>query len=231
MAPRTQQQKPVSTLPKCAASTFVCLSLSSSFLQSWKKEQSLCRHRVKPLVSSTCARAQSALYLFKFANKGCYCDSWTKGAIKISETLAPFPASWVASLSPLYLGILPAPSWFCPLQSRAELLGSPGLEFNISSLPDLISMRFRQSCSIQSPGLRLVWGSLIPVSGHCATKEKAGGEIIWHCSFLRETMTAGSQVKWHQLTKLLWKVHIDILVKLHPHELVFLLLEQLYGAQ
>lgn len=68
-----------------------------------------------------------------------------------------------------------SPSGSALRRDRGELLGSPGLEFNIASLPDLISMRFRQSCSIQGPGLRVVWGSLIPVSGHCATKEKAGG--------------------------------------------------------
>lgn len=132
MAPRTQQQKPVSTLPNCAASTFVWMSLSSSFLQPWKKKkkerkkkQSLCRHGEKTLAPSTCARAPSALYWFKFANKGCYCDSWTKGAIKVSEALAPFPASWGASFSPPYPGTLRVPSWLCPPQRQGRAAWQP----------------------------------------------------------------------------------------------------------
>lgn len=135
MAPRTQQQKPVSTLPKCAASTFVWMNLSSSFLKPWIKKQSLCRHGGKPPAPSTCARAQSTLYLFKLANKGCYCDSWTKGAIKISKTLAAFPASWVASLSPPYLGILPVPSWLCPLQRQGRAAWQPrvGVQYFLPS--------------------------------------------------------------------------------------------------
>lgn len=88
----------------------LCPNVQPALLSEWvfpvpscnpKKKQSLYSQGEKSLVPSTCAIALSALYLFKFANKGCYCDSWTKGAIKISEMLAPFPASWAASSSPV----------------------------------------------------------------------------------------------------------------------------------
>lgn len=105
-----------------------CLTESFQFLPAaLEKKQALCRQGEKSLVPSTCARAQSALYLSKFANKGCYCDSWTKGAIKISKTLAPFPASWVASWSPGYLGTIPAPSWLCPPPRQGQAAWQPGV--------------------------------------------------------------------------------------------------------
>lgn len=44
-------------------------------------------------------------------------------------------------------------------------------------------------------------------------------------------MIASSQIKCHQLTKLLRKAQVDILAALHLPELVFLLPEQLYEAQ
>lgn len=209
----------------------LCPNVQPALLSEWvfpvpscnpkkKKKQSLYSQGEKSLVPSTCAIALSALYLFKFANKGCYCDSWTKGAIKISEMLAPFPASWAASSSQ-YLGAPLPPSRPAGPRHRTSCLAAQGWS---SSFPlFLISLASDSDRAAPFRVLASAWfgGSLIPVSGHCATKEKAGGEIIRHCSFLRETMTPGSQEKCHHLTKLSWKVHIDIVVKLHTQELVF----------